>query len=64
MPRYFFDTDRLHDDEGVELANDDVAREEARLAAGAMLIEEGLGVWTNNSWKLRVRSKLATYSPS
>ena len=57
MPRYYFnihDGKDLPDDEGIELAGPDEAREQAVASAGAMLKEHGRQFWNHGEWRMNV----------
>ena len=57
MPRYFFhvmDGHAIVDTEGLELANDMVARTEALRGAGEMMSDRGMTLWLGNTWVMTV----------
>ncbi len=57
MPRFFFhvvNSEFMPDHVGVECPTPDAVKEEAIRAAGALIKEQGLQVWTTASWYMFV----------
>ncbi|WP_419828216.1 DUF6894 family protein [Sphingomonas sp.] len=57
MPRYFFhsaDGERSYDEEGVELADDEAARNAAVGYAGEVLRYGGSELWDHGQWRVEV----------
>ena len=60
MPRYFFHSRNggvYADPDGVELADDDVARTEAVVTAGAILKDLGSKFWAGEDWSMLVQNE-------
>lgn len=63
MPRYFFhvhDGRDIPDEEGIELASPDEARNQAVIASGEMLKDLDGEFWESNEWVLTVKDLQGT----